>query len=158
MPAKLWTIGYEKRTVAELIAILKGAEIGVLVDVRANPFSRKEGFSARKLNSTLRLNGIVYRHQAGLGAKKEHRDALDQDKNYKKFFKAYRNNLLMRPNSSLAILRSIIDGDQNVAVMCYEANPEECHRSALCDVMRDGDKDLEVIHLPLKEEPVVDSK
>ena len=45
----LATIGYEGSTVDTMLTALKGAQVGLLIDVRAVPRSRKPGFSKRQL-------------------------------------------------------------------------------------------------------------
>jgi len=46
---RVFTIGYEQTTVAELIAALKAAGVERVVDVRALPLSRRPGFSKTAL-------------------------------------------------------------------------------------------------------------
>lgn len=49
MTGAFFTIGYEGRTRDEYLALLVGAAVTLLVDVRRNPISRKKGFSKRTL-------------------------------------------------------------------------------------------------------------
>ncbi len=42
---RIFTIGYEKATVAEFLAALQQAGVERLIDVRALPLSRRPGFS-----------------------------------------------------------------------------------------------------------------
>lgn len=46
---ELLTVGYESRTLPQLIRLLKEHEVTHLVDVRERPISRKKGFSALAL-------------------------------------------------------------------------------------------------------------
>src|SRR5665213_2002850 len=57
---RLFTIGYEGRTAAELIDLLRAAGVSTLVDVRAIPMSRKPDFRKNKLATILKLAGIEY--------------------------------------------------------------------------------------------------
>ena len=52
--ASLYTLGYEKRTLREFIAILTEAEIEILVDVRETAWSHKPGFSKGLFRSALK--------------------------------------------------------------------------------------------------------
>ena len=55
---KIFTIGYEGVTQAQLIEALRAAGVEVLADVRALPLSRRPGFSKNILASGLREAGI----------------------------------------------------------------------------------------------------
>ncbi|MEN6328638.1 MAG: DUF488 domain-containing protein, partial [Syntrophomonas sp.] len=59
---KIYTIGYEGKTVDEFLRVLEKAKISIVIDVRENPNSRKKGFSKKILSETLNNNGIQYRH------------------------------------------------------------------------------------------------
>lgn len=54
--ARVVSIGYEGKTVAQLLA----QDVKVLVDVRLTPLSRKPGLSKTKLAEALRAAGIDY--------------------------------------------------------------------------------------------------
>ena len=43
------SVGYQGRSVNELIDVLRHGDVEVLVDVRLNPISRKPGFSKNPL-------------------------------------------------------------------------------------------------------------
>jgi len=55
---RIYTIGYEGATQAELIAALKAAGVERVIDVRAVPLSRKPGFSKNVLAAGLQEAGI----------------------------------------------------------------------------------------------------
>src|ERR1700761_3672848 len=76
MAGELLTIGYEGCTIADVLAELKASRVGLLVDVRAVPISRKPGFSKRQLAAGLDEAGIAYVHLQGLGTPKPGRDAV----------------------------------------------------------------------------------
>ena len=153
MPNEIFTIGYEKRSVEEVLAILRMAEIGILTDVRTNAYSRKAGFSLGELDPVMRRNGILYRHYGGLGADRQHRDDLEKTGDYEAFFRAYKGSLFGKKKTSVAVLQAILDGidGRKVAIMCYEADPLKCHRSALAEFMQGADPELQIIHLPTQE-------
>jgi uncharacterized protein (DUF488 family) len=67
----LYTIGYEGRTVADVIRTLKHHGVRRLVDVRLQPQSRIKGFSLMGLFENLRKPGIVYEHRRELGNPQE---------------------------------------------------------------------------------------
>ena len=55
---RIFTIGYEGATQAELIAALQAAGVQLLADIRAVPLSRRPGFSKNILAAGLREAGI----------------------------------------------------------------------------------------------------
>ena len=56
----LYTIGYEKARLDDVVAALKGAGVATLIDVRDRPISRRPGFSKRQLAAALEEAGIGY--------------------------------------------------------------------------------------------------
>ena len=72
--ATIVSIGYERRSVEDLIRLLTRNQVDVLVDVRLNAISRKKGFSKSSLSQALREAGIEYRHKRQLGNPKDNRD------------------------------------------------------------------------------------
>ena len=61
------SIGYEGKTVDDLVAQLLEQGVPVLVDVRLTPPSRKPGLSKTKLSEALAAVGIGYVHHRALG-------------------------------------------------------------------------------------------
>ena len=64
----IYTIGHSTRSVAELVALLREAAVGLLVDVRSVPRSRTNPqFNTDTLPQDLAEAGIGYRHIRALG-------------------------------------------------------------------------------------------
>ena len=72
---KIFTIGYEKATQAELIAALEAAGVKRVIDVRAVPLSRRPGFSKNVLANGLAEHDIGYVLLKALGTPPEGREA-----------------------------------------------------------------------------------
>ena len=72
---RIFTIGYEKSTQAELIAALQKAGVERVIDVRAVPLSRRPGFSKNVLANGLAEHGIGYILLKALGTPPEGREA-----------------------------------------------------------------------------------
>ena len=68
------SVGYQQRTLEELLELLQSYNVNVLVDVRLTPISRKRGFSKTALSNALSAVGIEYRHERELGNPKDNRD------------------------------------------------------------------------------------
>ena len=116
------SVGYQGRSVDELIDVLRGSGVELLVDVRLNPISRKPGLSKNPLSQALAEAGIGYRHERALGNPRDNRDPFDRER-----YEAY-----LRENGS-AVLAEIIDLASlvRIALLCYERQHLDCHRSAI---------------------------
>ena len=64
---RIYTIGYEGASQADLIATLGAAGVELLADIRAVPLSRRPGFSKNILANGLREAGIDYVGLKALG-------------------------------------------------------------------------------------------
>ena len=129
---KLFTIGYEGSTQAEVIARLKTAGVEVLVDVRAVAASRRAGFSKTLLGQSLRAEGVDYLHLRPLGTPKAGRDAAR--KGDVATMQAIFNAHMREPDAEAAFqqLRHVA-GEKRVALLCFEAEACGCHRAVLAD-------------------------
>jgi uncharacterized protein (DUF488 family) len=69
----IFTVGHSTRTVADLVALLREAEVSLLVDVRSFPRSRTTPqFNGDTLPGSLAAAGIGYRHLRALGGRRQH--------------------------------------------------------------------------------------
>jgi hypothetical protein len=69
----LYTIGYEKALLKDVISTLAAAGISTLLDVRDRPISRRPGFSKRQLAAAIEEAGMSYLHLHALGTPPEGR-------------------------------------------------------------------------------------
>ena len=72
-PMEIAGIGYQGRSVEDLIRALGDAQIGCVIDVRDVPWSRKPGFSKSQLAASLAAAGIGYVHLRAAGNPRENR-------------------------------------------------------------------------------------
>ena len=129
----VWTIGYQDRTVDDLIAVLRSAMVKVLVDVRLTPLSRKAGLSKNGLAARLREAGIEYVHLRQLGNPRDNRNAFRRGD--KAAVARYRDGLRM-PEGQAALDQLLRLATQHrVALMCYERDAAQCHRSMVVDAL-----------------------
>jgi len=127
---RLYTIGYERTGLSELIRALQDAGVELLVDVRELPNSRRAGFSKRTLAASLADAGIEYRHLRALGTPKEGRQA-NQSGRMDAFWRIVDEGLA-RPEAALALaeLQALAEG-QVCCLLCVETDANLCHRSAV---------------------------
>jgi uncharacterized protein (DUF488 family) len=130
------TIGYEGKTLAEYMDQLTRAKITLLCDVRQNAVSRKKGFSKRALSIACAEAGIRYEHLPELGIPSADRKAVRTDADRATLFERYRETLAVSQPPAMEQIRSwIVDGRHRVALTCFEARPEECHRHCVADAL-----------------------
>lgn len=134
---RLFTIGYERRTLEKYLNLLIENNIDELTDVRRNPISRRYGFSKRTLKSACEKMNVTYRHVPELGIDSRERSELNAPEDYQKLFRIYdKHTRRFNDKYAESILR-VINRSSNVALTCYERNPSECHRHVLADVICD---------------------
>jgi uncharacterized protein (DUF488 family) len=129
-PARVFTIGYEGATQAELIAALRGAGVERVIDVRALPLSRKPGFSKNVLAAGLKEAGIDYVHLRALGTPPAGREAARKGRmdEMKRIFAEQ----LETPEAGLEAVRlADLAAEKPSALLCFERDPAGCHRTPL---------------------------
>lgn len=138
----VFTIGYEKRKIDDFVKVLKGNNVDILIDVRANGHSRKPGFSYVTLKKRLEKEGIDYLPMKELGAPKKLRTGL-KEKGYGWFFKEYEKYVDTEARE-LDKLEKIVKYSRS-CLMCFELEPRECHRSILANKL--SERGFETAHL-----------
>ena len=143
MTSRLFTIGYEGATQADLIAALERAGVKRLIDVRQLPLSRRPGFSKTPLRTALAQYGIDYVHMKPLGTPPEGREAARRGR-HDEMAEIYRVQL-EEPAAIVAAgqLRDLV-AEAPSALLCFEREPTHCHRQVLID---EALPDADVVHL-----------
>ena len=130
----IFTIGYEQATQPAVVAALREAGVEVLADIRYLPLSRRPGFSKSSLRAAVEEAGIGYRHFKQLGTPAEGRAAARRG-DHAELARVYAGQLeLPEAMAQMAELRALAE-DKRVALLCYERNAAECHRSLLFDAL-----------------------
>jgi uncharacterized protein (DUF488 family) len=124
----LYTIGYEGAALDDFLITLHQAGVTLLLDIREIPISRRKGFSKSALKQAVETVGLQYLHEKRLGSPKPIRDQLRRDHDYDLFFKRF-DIYLQTQIDLLRTLATQLPG--KVALMCYERDPQICHRRAV---------------------------
>jgi uncharacterized protein (DUF488 family) len=131
----LFTIGYEHATADAVLAELARARIGLVVDIRAVASSRRPGFSKRQLAAALDEGGIAYLHLRGLGTPKEGRLAA-RSGDLDALFRIYEAHLATpQAREELDELAALIRTGRRLCLLCYERDPDHCHRKRIAALM-----------------------
>jgi uncharacterized protein (DUF488 family) len=122
MPLTLYTIGHSNHPAEKFVALLRGAGIARLADVRSIPYSRRwPQFRREALDAALAAAGIEYVwYGEALGGRP--RDAgAGRKPDYAR--------IAARPDFGEALARLIGEAAQRpTALMCAERDPLDCHR------------------------------
>jgi uncharacterized protein (DUF488 family) len=147
----LATIGYQAATVRTFLDALREAGIELLVDVRAVASSRRPGFSKSWLAANLAEAGIGYVHLRGLGTPAEGRAAARAGQ-YAQLRRIFHEHLATPgARAELDELADLVRSGPPVCLLCFEADPEHCHRSMVADALG-ALMPVEVRHLMPKDE------
>jgi uncharacterized protein (DUF488 family) len=128
----LFTIGYEKAALDQVIGALKAAGVAIVLDVRAVAASRRAGFSKTMLAASLQAAGIDYIHLRALGTPKAGREAAraGRTREMHAIFEAH----LAEPEAVVALEEAArIAQSRPAALLCYEADAAHCHRRIVAE-------------------------
>jgi len=134
---KIFTIGYEATTMAEFIAALQKAGVERVIDVRAVPLSRRPGFSKNVLAASLKEAGIDYVLLKNLGTPKPGRDAAKKG-DVATLERVYQTQLGLPEAQAEAAQMRALAAEKPSALVCFERNPEHCHRTLLLAAEGEG--------------------
>jgi len=130
----IYTIGYEKALLKDVVATLTAAGVRTLIDVRDRPISRRPGFSKRQLAAAVEEAGMRYVHLAALGTPPEGRLA-NRRREWDRFWGIVEEKLA-RPEAELALheagaIAQIVPS----CLLCYEADWQICHRRRVGEIL-----------------------
>jgi uncharacterized protein (DUF488 family) len=123
----LYTFGYEGLTIEAFVQRLLAAKVGVVVDVRELPLSRKKGFSKNALRERLATAGIGYEHRPALGCPKPVRNRYRADGSWVTYTRGFLAHLRGQKDEVQALAG--IARVTRACLVCFEADPEMCHRT-----------------------------
>jgi uncharacterized protein (DUF488 family) len=128
---KVFSLGYEGKSLDEYVRLLKAHGIGLVADVRETPWSFKKGFSRTPLSERLAAEGIQYVHVKSAGNPSRHRkQGLPQTE----VIELYKRHLDANPDC-LDEISALIEGcdEGEVCLLCFENKPHDCHRKVILD-------------------------
>jgi len=132
----LFTIGYQEAKPDAVLGELKRAKIDLLVDIRAVAASRRPGFSKRQLAAALDEAGIAYIHLQKLGTPAEGRQAARAG-DFEALWRIYDKHIKTpEAQAALGELLALIKSGKRVCLLCYERDPNECHRSRIAALVK----------------------
>lgn len=130
-------VGYEGKTIDEVVRSLQTWEVATLVDVRLNAVSRKKGFSKKALKAAVEDAGLRYVHLPALGNPKDNRTGFyapgtaAAQAAHERFLES------LKTDEAEASLRQVENLSDNggVALLCFEADRSMCHRDLIATLI-----------------------
>ena len=130
----LRTIGYEKASLAEVLAALRAAGVVILIDVRDRPQSRRAGFSKRQLKAAIEDAGMRYLHLKALGTPPEGREANHRGE-WQLFWRIV-DDKLATAEAELALQQvATVAAEAPSCLLCYEGDWRICHRRRVAEIL-----------------------
>ena len=125
----IYTVGYGNRSIDTFVKILQKYEIRYLADIRSQPYSRfNQQFSKASLENYLYAHRIRYMFLGDtLGGRPKDEDCYDE-KGRVEYAKLSSKSFYQE---GIDRLRTAWEKNLQVAIMCTEVKPSECHRGKL---------------------------
>src|ERR1700693_4738371 len=132
--AKLYTIGYEKARLGDVVATLAASGITTLIDVRDRPISRRPGFSKHQLAAAVAGARIGYLALQALGTPPEGREA-GRRRDWPRFWGIVEAKLASA-EADLALQQAAAFAQEGAScLLCYEADFRCCHRRRVAEIL-----------------------
>lgn len=129
----IYTLGYEKRSIDEFVALARAAGVDVLVDVRETAWSHKPGFSKNAFEAALAVEGIEYLHVPFAGNPKWLRENADSHAECLEWYAWYLDEFGEVEDAFESLMSPILAEDKRPALTCFERHAGDCHRSILAE-------------------------
>ena len=140
---RIFSIGYQRRSLGAFCDTLAAAQVQVLVDVRAAAWSQRPEFRKTAMKNALAERGIEYVHckAAGNPFRPRHGEALD----WAACGAKYAGHLDAHPEVLEELLPLIVG--RSAALFCYEGHRNECHRGILLSSLEKKQLKVEIVDL-----------
>jgi uncharacterized protein (DUF488 family) len=143
---EILTFGHSNHEEGTFLALLRGAGVELVADVRVNPRSRYPQFNRSALAGSLKEAGIDYVHLGEqLGGRREPAPDSPNDAWEEGWFRGYADHMASEGFAEgLARLEQLVT-ERRTALLCAEADWRRCHRQLIADALViGGDR---VLHL-----------
>ena len=140
----IYTIGHGARKAEDFLELLKRYGIHYLIDVRSQPYSRYHPqFSQNNLKAFLEENDIRYVFMGDtLGGRPKDPGCYDEDGKIN-YNKVKTKDFFLE---GIDRLKTAYKKDLDIAIMCSERDPAQCHRYHLIAAVLDAGL-IDVLHI-----------
>lgn len=134
---EIFTIGHSTHSLEEFLEILKSFQIGVLVDVRRYPGSRRSPhFKKENLILSMPQHNISYYHYEDLGGRRKTSKDSQNTAWRLPSFRGYADYLETETFQNAAEKLEALAQNSRVAYMCSEVLWWSCHRALISDYLK----------------------
>ena len=143
----VYTIGYERRPLAEFIGLLRGAGVDAVIDIRLRNTSQLAGYTKRDDLAFLLQEGfgIAYEHHPELAPTDGILDGYHQDHDWQRYVAGF--TTLLEERQAEAVGRDVLARYRAPCLLCHEAVPEQCHRRLVAEWWAVHIPELTIVHL-----------
>ena len=134
---KIYTVGHSDRDVEEFLSLLNKYGIGILVDIRAYPYSRRfPYFSKDELRQHIKNSGIDY-YWAGnkLGGMRKLKNPESHPALSSESFRGFAEHMETEEFQQAIIRLQNFACKTPTVIMCAEKQASNCHRSLISDYL-----------------------
>src|SRR5579859_5465713 len=118
MASTLFTIGYEKARLVDVVATLAASGVQTLIDVRDRPISRRPGFSKNQLAAGLAAAGIRYVGLKAVGTPPEGR-AANRRRDWERFWHIVDDRLATAEAQHALVEAAAVARESPSCLLCY---------------------------------------
>ena len=137
MAAQFVTIGHSNRSLDEFLDMLRAAQVGMVIDVRAFPRSRSNhAYNIDRLPEDLARVQIGYQHMPDLSGRRPKQTGVDESLNALWRVQSFHNYADYALGEAFAgAFHDLVSlgRDHGLALMCSEAVWWRCHRRIITD-------------------------
>ena len=144
---RIYTIGFTRKSAEEFFALLRGAGVETLVDIRLYNRSQLAGFAKRDDLAWFahEIAGIEYVHLPELAPTPELFDAFKKRGGSWAAFERGFRQLLKERGAVERFDRKLLR--KRPCLLCSEAAPEHCHRRLVAEALATAEPGVRVVHL-----------
>ena len=143
----IYTLGFTRKTAEEFFALLQGAGVAYLIDIRLRNRSQLAGFAKQDDLAWFarELAGIEYVHVPDLAPTQELLDGFKKRGGSWEAFEQGFGQLMEERNAYGRFDRKLLRN--NPCFLCSEASPERCHRRLVAESFQAREPGLQVVNL-----------
>jgi uncharacterized protein (DUF488 family) len=144
---KVYTIGFQRKSLSEFITLLRQAGVDALIDIRLRNTSHLSGYTKRDDLDFLLTEGfgIAYEHHPELAPTAEIFDTYREDKDWSAYEERFQPLLVERQAENVG--REILTRYQTICLLCSEPTADHCHRRLVAEYWADKIPELSIDHL-----------
>ena len=145
--AKLYTIGFTRKSAEAFFELLRTNGVQRLEDIRLHHNSQLAGF-AKQTDLTYFLRQLVdceYRYMGELAPTEGLLSEYRSDHNWTKYAKQF-ERLMDERNIPASLNRSFFEG-RTCCLLCSEPAPDKCHRRLVAERLVENWSNVEIVHL-----------